>query len=170
MIESKSSYVYGSAARKLEYDVYEENSLLKSKRNNKKNKKSKLQLTMYIAIIATFSLLVMYRYTVITDLGYQIKALESQYQSIKEDNNTLRVQIEKSLELSTIKEIAKTRLGMDVPHKHQIVYVNVPRSDFIYVSEEVINERETFATLEKGKNSNRAEGWFTHFISLFLRR
>jgi len=123
-------YVYGSAARQLEYDVYEENQVLKAKKTYRSHRKIKLRMVMAILAVFAAGLAVMCRYAIITRISYQINQKQKAYETIRNENSLLRVQIETKTDLNEIKEIAETRLGMQMPDKSQIVYIKVPRNDY----------------------------------------
>ncbi|HOA55478.1 MAG: cell division protein FtsL [Acetivibrionales bacterium] len=154
-------YVHGSAARQLVYDVYEENQVLRAKKRYKSNRKIKLR--MVVAILAVFAagLAVMCRYAIITKVSYQINQREKVYEEIRNENSLLRVQIETKTDLNEIKEIAESRLGMQMPDKSQIVYIRVPRNDYtVLISPDVENEKNGNTV---SKFINRAAG----FLRLF---
>ena len=123
-------YVYGSAARQLEYDVYEENQVLKAKKTYRSHRKVKLRMVMAILAVFAAGLAVMCRYAIITKISYQINQRQKVYESIRNENSMLRVEIETKTDLNEIKEVAETRLGMQMPDKSQVVYIRVPRNDY----------------------------------------
>jgi cell division protein FtsL len=133
LIQKDYGYVHGSAARQLEYDVYEENKVLKEKRRYKKNRKIKLR--MVAAIIAVFAagLVVMCRFAIITKLSYDLNKLQKDYDQIRNENSMLKVQIESNTDLNRVKEVAEQKLGMQMPDKSQIIYIKVPRNDYTVV-------------------------------------
>lgn len=130
MIEKDYGYVEGSAARQLEYDVYEENKVLREKKRYKNNRKVKLKSVLSIVAILAAALAVMCRYAIITEMSYEINHKEAEYNSLRNENALLKVQIETETNLTDIKEIAETRLGMQTPDKSQLVYIKVPREDY----------------------------------------
>ncbi len=123
-------YVYGSAARQLEYDVYEENQVLKAKKTYRSHRKVKLRMVMAILAVFAAGLAVMCRYAIITKISYQINQRQKVYESIRNENSMLRVEIETKTDLNEIKEVAETRIGMQMPDKSQVVYIRVPRNDY----------------------------------------
>jgi cell division protein FtsL len=133
LIQKDYEYVHGSAARQLEYDVYEENQVLKAKKRYKSNRKIKLR--MVVAIIAVFAagLAVMCRYAIITKMTYELNQLEKDYDKMRNENSVLKVQIETKTDLNEVKETAENRLGMQMPDKSQIIYIKVPRNDYTVV-------------------------------------
>lgn len=139
MIETGKSYVHGTAARKLEYDVYEENQVLRAKKKQKSNNRAKLNLVLSIFVVFILVFLVIYRYAMITELTYNIDKSEKQYSEIKNENSILKVNIEKGTDLNKVRQIAEDKLGMHKPDKYQVIYVIVPKSDYSIVSQEYSN-------------------------------
>jgi cell division protein FtsL len=143
LIQKDYEYVQGSAARQLQtevpetrrthYDVYEQNSVLKAKKQYKDNRKSKLKLVLSVLAVFVATLAVMYRFALITQLSYNISQKEATYNELRNANSILKVEIETGTDLAEIKEIAETRLGMQKPDKNQIVYIKVPRTDYTVV-------------------------------------
>ncbi len=130
MKHERYDYVHGSAARQLEYDVYEENKVLKAKKRYKSNRKVKLKMVVAIIAVLTAGLVVMCRYAIITKVNYDFIQKEKEYQEIRNENSLLKVQIESKTDLNEVREVAENRLGMQMPDKSQIIYINVPRSDY----------------------------------------
>lgn len=134
----------GTAARKLRtagaaaekkhiYDVYEENKVLKAKRQYKKNRSAKFKLVLSILAVFAAGLLIVYRFALITQVSYEINSKEKIYNELRNENALTRLQVESNTDLTKIKEAAETRLGMHKPDKSQMVYVRVPRSDYTVV-------------------------------------
>ncbi len=133
MIQNDYGYVQGANARQLQYDVYEENTVLKAKKRYKNNRKVKLKLVLSILAVLIAGLMVVYRFAAITQLSYKINQSEKTYNELRNENSILKVQIETKTDLAEIKETAEIRLGMQVPDKSQIVYIKVPRNDYTMV-------------------------------------
>lgn len=133
MIQKDYEYIQGSTARKLQYDVYEENTVLKAKKRYKNNRKIKFKLILSIVAVLIAGLTVMYRFAAITQISYNINKSEKIYNELRNENSLLRVQVETETDLTEIKEVAETRLGMQRPDKSQVVYINVPRNDYTVV-------------------------------------
>jgi cell division protein FtsL len=134
LIETEKSYISGTSARKLSYDVYEENTVLKAKRKQKSNNRAKFNLVLIIFVVFILVFLVIYRYALITELNYNINESLKSYSEIKNENSILKVDIEKDTNLSKIRQIAEDKLGMHKPDKFQVIYVSVPKSDYSIVS------------------------------------
>lgn len=139
MIKDKN-YIQGTAARKLEYDVYEENKVLSEKKKQRVSNKLKIKVVFAFIILFTLSALVVYRYALITDLSYKIDAKKNEYTEIKNENTRLKVQIASKLDIQRIQKIAEENLGMQKPDKSQYTNVKIPRSDFTTASNEINGE------------------------------
>lgn len=139
MIQTKESYVEGSVARKLEYDVYEENNVLKAKKKIKSDNRGRLRIISYVAVMFSLGFILMYRYALITEISYDLSRLERHYTEIKNENSRLKVSLETETDLSRVKQYAKQKLGMQEPDTHQIVYINIPKSDCTEISKYYCN-------------------------------
>lgn len=133
MIQKDYEYIQGATARKLQYNVYEENTVLKAKKRYKNNRKVKLKLVLSIVAVLIAGLTVTYRFAAITQISYNIIKSEKTYNDLRNENSILRVQVETETDLTDIKEMAETRLGMQKPDKSQVVYIKVPRNDYTVV-------------------------------------
>jgi len=136
------NYVYGTSAKKIQYDVYEENKVLKEKKKYRSNRFIKLKIVFSILLVFIAGFIVMYRYALITDLNYKISKLEKEYENLKDDNLRLKIAIEKDTDLSKIKTIAEERLCMQKPDKYQIIHIRVPKNNFTVTSDTYKNNTE----------------------------
>lgn len=135
MIQKSGDYVHGTSAEKLEYNIYEENRVLKSKKVSRSYLKAKVKAVILILVLFAACFAVVVRYAQITEINYDINKAVKTYNSIRNENARLLVEIKKETDLTKIKEIAETRLEMQKPDKYQIVYVNVPKGDYTIVAE-----------------------------------
>lgn len=126
-------YIHGSAAKQLDYDVYEENKVLKAKKQYKNNRKAKFKLVISILAVLIVGLAVVYRFALITQMSYGINETEKQYDKLRNENSKIRVQVEQDTDLTNIRQLAETRLGMQMPDKSQIVYISVQKNDHTVV-------------------------------------
>lgn len=133
MKQGDYEYIQGTAARQLEYDVYEENKVLKAKKQYKNNRKAKFRLVISILAVLIAGLAVVYRFALITQMSYNISLSEKEYYDLRNENSMIRVQVEQDTDLASIKQIAETRLGMQTPDKSQIVYISVQKNDHTVV-------------------------------------
>lgn len=142
LLHTKDDYVYGAAAKKLEYNVYEENKVLKAKKKQKSNGRLKMKVIGLVILAFSFAIVIMLRYAVITELSYKIDKYNTVYNTLKDNNTKKVIDIQSMVDLGNIKKIAEDRLGMQKPDKFQIVYVKVPRTDFTDVSVDNKNEKQ----------------------------
>lgn len=149
---AEKTYTDGTSAIKHDYDVYSENKVLRKKREYRNNGKNKFQTVCLLLAVFGMGLLLMYRFALITEINYKVTNMETEYNNLRNENSRLKVSIEKRLDLTQIREIAENKLGMQKPDKYQIVYLNVPKSDFTVVNNEYISNMEAkkgmFASLE----------------------
>jgi len=134
-----SRYIDGSAARKIEYNVYSTNKILKEKRKSKLNKTVKLKAVIMLLIVFAAAFVIMARYASILDLNYKISKLEREYNALVSENSRLEIKLEKMTDLDEIRLIAQEKLNMVTPIKSQKVYVKIPKNDCTIVSDEYKN-------------------------------
>jgi cell division protein FtsL len=127
--ENINEYIYGTTAKKFKYDIYQENKILKEKKEQRKNSSVKLRTVICMLFIFMLAIVVIYRYTILTEMNYEISAKTSTYEELRNANSRILVDVEKNTDISEIRQIAETELGMQSPDKSQIVYVNVPKND-----------------------------------------
>ena len=136
MDAKRANYVYGSAAKKLDYDIYEQNPILKNRKKEKEGNKEKVKILCHVALCCGLALVMMYRYCLLTEMNYNVNKKYSEYQELQNRNVALKVSIEKEADLLKIKELAQDRLDMQIVKKDQIVYVKVPTSDYVKYGKE----------------------------------
>ncbi len=154
---ARSNYQYETSQKKLQPE-YKPNrkqvEQTKAKKvttsknvKNKVRKKAKLntkgQITLYV-IVGFFALFaVCYRNSQITESFNEKENLKKELSSIQKENEQLKVNIENSLNLKNIEQMAKEKLGMQKLENSQKVYVNLPKKDYIEsASEEVVVQEE----------------------------
>ena len=137
MLETrKTPYVQGTAAEKIEYNVYEKNKVLKTKKQQKSNNKAKIKIVFWVLLVFACGLTLIFRYAQITEMNYKLLKTNNQFNEIRNENSRLKVEIEKKLDLQTIKETAESKLGMQKPDRYQVIRVSVPKTDFTQVADE----------------------------------
>ncbi|MDP4092725.1 MAG: cell division protein FtsL [Bacillota bacterium] len=138
MSVNESNYVYGSTARQLDYDIntiFEEKKRPSVKKHYRTNNKARTKAIFFTLALFAACFAIMIRYSIITEMNYQVSSVNQKYEDIKSKNSVLKVDIERATDLNRIREIAETRLGMQKPDKFQVVYVNIPKQDFTEVAE-----------------------------------
>ena len=150
-------YQYETSPRKLqpEYEPiknpYEKkkSSTKKMKKDSKqkqakKQLKPKVKLVFYIAIGFSILFAISYQNSLITESFNQKEELKRDLAAIEKENEQLKVNIEKSLNLNKVEQSAKEMLGMQKLDNSQKVYINLPKQDYIEVpTEEIIQDENT---------------------------
>ena len=153
-----NGYQYETSPRKLqpEYEPkknpYQKKKVSTAKKNaNKKvQAKSKLHLEaktkvlcyIFIGFLILFA--ISYRNSQITETFNKKESLKKELSAIQKENEQLKINIENSLNLNNVEQLAKERLGMQKLNNNQKVYVSLDKKDYIEpATEEVIIEKET---------------------------
>lgn len=118
------NYVYGSVAYDIQPEIKHEKKQIK-RRKTKSKVKVKLKVVGSIMAIAIISLLTLTRFASIIRLTYDIRTVKSDIKKVQEANENTRVQIAKVSNIKSIEETAVNKLGMIIPDKTQIVYMDV---------------------------------------------
>lgn len=104
---------------------------------------TRAQLVIYIAVAFAVLLGISYRNSLITESFNKKEQLKSQLSSIQKENEQLKVNIESSLNLNNVEQMAKDKFGMKKLDNNQKIYVNLPKKDYVEAaSEKVIIEEE----------------------------
>ena len=152
MAAYNTRYQYETSPRKLkpEYDEpikkYPKKSTAR-KADNKKQAKtkttSKAKILMYVAIGFAALFVISYRYAVIDNTYSKLKGLKTELAATQKETAQLEANIESSLKLTTIEEEAKEQLGMQKLTNDQIVWLSLPKTDYIESGSEEIKESDT---------------------------
>lgn len=152
-----AGYQYETSPRKLQPE-YEPNvrktnpykgkktsTVKNTKRNVKKKTKTqpKVQLALYIAIGFVVLFGISYRNSLITESFNKKESKKEELSFIQKENEQLKVNIESSLNLKNVEQMAKEMLGMQKLDNNQKIYVSLPKKDYIEAAaEQVIIEEE----------------------------
>ena len=154
-------YQYETSPRKLqpEYEVrknpYEKKKTSTqkvkkvSKQQAKKQLKPKVKLVLCIAVSFAILFAISYQNSLITESFNQKEELKKNLAAIEKENEQLKVNIEKSLNLNKVEQSAKEMLGMQKLDNSQKVYISLPKQDYIEVPTEEINIEEEKNFLQK---------------------
>lgn len=144
-------YEYETSPRKLqpEYEPQrntnpykgKKKSTLKNQNNVKTKIKPRMQIVLSVAVAFILLLGISYRNSLITEKFNKKESLKESLGSIQKENEQLKVNIESSLNLNNVEQMAKEMLGMQKLDNKQKVYVSLPKKDYIEAAaEEVIVE------------------------------
>lgn len=98
-------------------------------RTKKAKFKFKFSMMARITLLFALGLFVIFRFAQITELGYQTNDINEEYEAVVAENEQLRVDIEKEINLAEIRQIAETRLNLQAPNESQIIYIETSTSD-----------------------------------------
>ena len=122
--KQSKNYVYGSVAYDIQPEIKKEKKPIK--RTKTKNKvRVKLKMVRSIFIISVISFLTLTRFASMIRLTYDIRTVKSEIKKIQETNENTRVQMAKLSNIKGLEETAVGKLGMKIPDKTQVVYIDV---------------------------------------------
>ena len=162
---ARSGYQYETSPRKLEPDYRPQRKKAKtvkkkSKGNAKISKKEKSKrVKQTVTVVALFVVLVAisYRNSEINESFSKVQSLKTELAAIQKENEQLEVNIENSLNLNNIEQIAKEKLGMQKLTNRQTVYIELPKKDYVKpATENIILPEEN--------------NWFAEFINKIFNR
>lgn len=151
---ARAEYQYSTSPRKLEPEYRPQKRKQKLRvvedlprqevKVSKEQKRKRIQLT--ITVIAIFGLLltISYRNSQINEKFNEMQSLKKELSSLQKENEQLKVNIANGLNLANIEKLAKEKLGMQKLTNKQIVYVSLPKKDYIEsASEKVVIKDQT---------------------------
>ncbi len=166
---ARSRYEYETSPRKLEPEIRRKKQTQRNKltvvedlpRQNvkvsKKQKERQKKLTLIVMGIFILLLTISYRNSQINERFSQVQTLKRQLSSLQKENEQLKVNIENSVNLNTIENLAKNKLGMQKLTNKQTKYISLPKKDYVEAAtEEVI--------IKKEKN------WFQEFVDKIFHK
>ena len=150
---ARAEYQYSTSPRKLEPEYRPQKRKQKLRvvedlprqevKVSKEQKRKRIQLT--ITVIAIFGLLltISYRNSQINEKFNEMQSLKKELSSLQKENEQLKVNIANGLNLTNIEKLAKEKLGMQKLTNKQIVYVSLPKKDYVEApTEKVVIEKE----------------------------
>ncbi len=169
-IYSKSYYSYGSEAYKY-YPEFEygrrrrKDTRVERKKIRRKNieerkvpqkarvrrkthyefiKSRKIDFKAYFAIGIFFSFVIVFicLFAVNTKKESEINGHLEELKKLEESNYMLKTEAAKNINLEEIEKIAKTRLNMQKPAPHQIVYINIPKQSYTIQYENSVDKKD----------------------------
>lgn len=123
--------------------------------NGQKKTQSKYNYKPVLYLIVGFIMLftISYRNSQINEIYNKKENLKVQLAEIKKENEQLKVNIESSLNLSSIEKIASEQLGMQKLTNDKKIFVNLQKKDYVEpATEEIIVDKNT-SVLEKILNA-----------------
>ena len=166
-------YQFETSPRKLqpEYEPEQEQKQVKKQPTQNKQRKEKEQkntdkkqkasredikrkATFVAYILFGFSILftISYRNSIINEKFTQKENNKAQLAEIQKINEQLEVSVENELNLTSVEEIAKDKLGMSKLNNNQKVYVNLTKKEYVESKVEGINVQDNKNVYEKVVN------------------
>lgn len=144
---------YGSLAYKLE--PIEKEEVIKEKKVNKVPKAPKQKLNfkvIFFAVLISFSAYFMIsKQVAVFETEKEVKNLQTQLDGMKSKEIQKNFELEQSVDLETIEEVATSKLSMQRPEKNQKVYVNITSDDLTEITSDE-NESVKSKVSKKAKN------------------
>ena len=171
----KFNYEYGTTPRKLEPEYYprrikkSKEEIKRQRKINERQKKEALKMekkkhNKNVALVAAIFLVLLtisYRSSLINERFNEIQNSKEKLAAIQKTNGQLEVSIESSLNLSSVKNAAKDKLGMQELDNNQKVYVTLDKKDYVEGSSEDID-------ITNDDNSN--DTWYKKIINKVLKK
>lgn len=154
---AQSRYQYGTSPRKVDPDYNRrskkttqktqlkvlENQPKQQVKLSKEQKKNQIKMTVTVIGIVLLLLTISCRNSLIDKKFNQIQENKKNLATLQKENEQLKVSIENSLNLNNVEKVAKEELGMQKLTNKQIVYVTLPKKDYVEsASEKVVIEEE----------------------------
>ena len=84
---------------------------------------------LYVGAIALSAAFMISKFVAVNDTASEIKSLNKELEGIRAYTSQKIFEMERSVDLSEVEEIASTELRMQRPESYQMIYVDVPRDD-----------------------------------------
>ncbi|WP_099187925.1 cell division protein FtsL [Tepidibacter mesophilus] len=101
------------------------NNINKFKNKKSKNKRKNLISVVFVAIILSIVITFMYRYSIISNLRYDIHSLDTELKNKKNEKKQLDLKLDELSRSGFIEKEAKEKLNMNYPNEEQTVYINI---------------------------------------------
>jgi len=111
---------------------------------NKKRRQAVKSLCSYLLVVFLLASSVVYTKVLLMQAKTEVSNLEKQYANIVEENTNKKIQMEQSIDLKKIEEIAISQYGMQRLDKNQTIYVKVVQEDYA----EIVNEKDNHKEIE----------------------
>lgn len=152
-------YQYETSPRKLDEEYIQQKPKVPKKNVAPRNKpisKTKSahksnRAKIIVSLIAVFASIfaISYRNSKIDESFTKNEELKQAYLAIEKENDQMKVDIENSLNFSNIAQEAQELLGMQKLSTKQIIYVNLPKKDYIQPAAESIVIEKDESLLDK---------------------
>ena len=154
---AQAKYQYGTSPRKIDSDYNKRNKKTPKKNQlkvvkdlqkkqvkvSKEQRRRQMKMTVTVAGLFLLLLTISCRNSQIDKQFNHIQDQKKQLAALQKENEQLRVSIENSVNINNVEKVAKEELGMQKLSSKQIVYVTLPKKDYVEsASEKVVIEEE----------------------------
>ncbi len=138
-----SNYYNGTSAYQIMDFVYskpDQETVSKKADHTARSKKTealhRLYGAMVLVAIFVFAASFLFTNAIIIEKASKVSDMQNELHAIVAQNNQKTLEIERTLDLKRIEDIAINELGMKHPDKYQMVYVNVEQSNYAEITAE----------------------------------
>jgi len=120
------------------------------KKMSKEELNKKLKLVCYIAFGFAVLFTISYRNSIINEKFSEKEGLKAELAEIQKVNEQIEVGIENQLNLTSVEQLAKEKLGMNKLNNSQKVYINLPKKEYVEAKSESlikVNNQNTFSDI-----------------------
>lgn len=105
--------------------------------------KTKISIFIKCALLFAIIFIMLFRNSQISESFSKIQTLKTSITKIQKENDQIEINIQNSMNSNNLEQKAKDLLGMQKLTNKQIVYISIPRKDYVeYKAEEIIMEEE----------------------------
>ena len=126
------------------------------KQNKKLQSKARVSVVMKCIIMFAILFFIIFRNSQISQSFSKIQMLKNNMATIQKENDQLEINIQNSINASTIEQAARELLGMQKLNNKQMVQISLPKKDYVEprTEEVIIEEKEKLIStlLEKIMN------------------
>lgn len=132
MVATQRKYAYDYDEEPPEKKRKQKESVtIKEKPQIKVNNKSRVKLIASIIIVFSMFMVITYRYNLINEENLEVQGLKKELKRVAAEVSLAQIELEQNLNLDTVENYAKQKLGMQKPEKNQIVYVDTRQEEHV---------------------------------------
>jgi len=94
-------------------------------------KRANISGLVTLLLIAGFAFVVLLRGVMITEQSSSVSKKTAEHEALVTTNEKLQFEIDRSLDLDNVEDIARNELGMRRAEKYQTVYINIEQTDYV---------------------------------------
>lgn len=147
MLAAQKRYNYEPIPEYREYE--KQNEKIKVVTVTRKKAIMKFKAILGIMIFFALGMFILLRYSQINEERRNIYKMKAELNDLNKSNTQLQAALNMKVDLEEIEKEAIQKLNMQYPDKNQIVYVNLPQTDFTEIPVQAENQSED----EKGLSS-----------------